>query len=87
MKGKIGSLWERDDIQFTRLLAEIYAIGLTEEQKDDICRSMEIRVEQLDILLERAEKKFQHIKENLVFQTMSPWDTCQCCNHWIEPYG
>lgn len=56
------TLWERDDIQFPRLLAEIAALGLTEHQQRDLAISMDLEVGELDELLGRAQAKFEQIK-------------------------
>lgn len=54
--------WEDNDIQFPRLLAEIYAAGLSAKQEQDICKSMDINKAELYDLLERADNKFEQIK-------------------------
>lgn len=48
-------LWERDSIQFPRLLAEIRAAGLTRNQYHELEASMDLTREEIDQLLERAE--------------------------------
>lgn len=55
--------WHDDAIQFPRLLAEIRAIGLTDEQYQDLATSMDLNQERLDELLERAEIVWERIKE------------------------
>ena len=59
------SVWEDNTIQFTRLLAEINATGLTTEQYQQICDSTDLGVMDIDELLERAEKEFEEIKSLL----------------------
>jgi hypothetical protein len=59
------SVWEDNSIQFTRLLAEINATGLTTEQYQQICDSTDLGVMDIDELLERAEKEFEEIKSLL----------------------
>jgi hypothetical protein len=59
------SVWEDNNIQFTRLLAEINATGLTTEQYQQICDSTDLGVMDIDELLERAEKEFEEIKSLL----------------------
>lgn len=54
--------WERDDVQFPRLLAEIKAAGLTPEQGAAIKASMDITSDQLADLLDRAEESFDAFK-------------------------
>lgn len=60
---KKASLWARDSIQFPRLLAEIYAAGLTAKQERDICASMDITKEELYDLLERADRAWEKQKD------------------------
>ena len=57
--------WQRDDIQFPRLLAEINAMGLTESQKLLLARSMDLDPARIDEVLERAERKFETWKERI----------------------
>lgn len=59
------SVWDDNTIQFTRLLAEINATGLTTEQYQQICDSTDLGVMDIDELLERAEKEFEEIKSLL----------------------
>lgn len=55
--------WDRDDIQFPRLLGEMYAtITFTEEQKKSLCDSMDLDWEEIIELLERADTAWQKIK-------------------------
>jgi len=53
-KGK-ANLWSDDSVQFPRLLAEINACGLSEDQYAAIAESMALTIEQVDELLDRAE--------------------------------
>lgn len=56
-------LWERDDIQFPRLLAEIRAnVEVSEKEWQDICESMDINEVELEQLWNRAGKKWEEIK-------------------------
>jgi len=56
-------LWADDATQFPRLLMEINACGLSEEQYTDIAASMDLSAEQVDELLDRAEKAWdKHLK-------------------------
>ena len=51
-----SSLWERNDIQYPRLIAEILAAGaLTEAVRTLICDSMDLEPEELNQLCTRAE--------------------------------
>jgi hypothetical protein len=56
------SPWETDNVQFPRLLAEINAMGLTAPQYSMLESSMDLTTEQVDELLERAEKRWNEIK-------------------------
>lgn len=58
-------MWKKDNIQFPRLLAELRAYGLTKNQYKFLCGSMDLEKENIDNLLERAETKFQRIKEEV----------------------
>jgi hypothetical protein len=55
--------WENDRIQFPRLLAEIKAVGLTADQSRGLCLSMDITLDELCELLDRAEEEWERIKE------------------------
>jgi hypothetical protein len=57
--------YQTASIQFPRLLAEIYAAGITDEQEATICESMDITPAQLSELLVRAEHAFEKIKAKL----------------------
>lgn len=56
------SLWDVDDVQFPRLLAEIHAVGLKPGQVEGLCVSMDLGAEQLAELFARAEKKWEAAK-------------------------
>ena len=53
------SLWKNDAVQFPRLLAEIRAIGLTQEQYGKLMEEMDLIPTEIDELLERAETEWQ----------------------------
>lgn len=55
--------WERNDLQFPRLLAEIRAAGLTNEQYRQLAESMDLEEGAIDLLLERAETEWERIKK------------------------
>lgn len=57
--------WRSDGIQFPRLLAEIHACGLREDQYEAIAESMDLTVEQIDELLDRATEAFDRMKAAL----------------------
>ena len=56
------ALWVRDDIQFPRLLAEIYGVGLSAKQERDLMKSMDLTREEIYDLLERADKQWEQDK-------------------------
>lgn len=56
-------LWNRDEIQFPRLLSEIMAVGLTEQQWDELLASMDLESDELSELFERAQTAWETIKE------------------------
>jgi hypothetical protein len=59
------SLWESDEIQFPRLLSEIFASGLTSFQYEDLCKSMGLERRDIDELLLRAEAAWEKKKSSL----------------------
>jgi ribosomal protein L13E len=58
-----NALWERDDVQFARLLAEIKAVGLTADQVKCIGVSMDLTTEQVCEIFDRAEEAFEALVE------------------------
>lgn len=56
------STWERDDIQFPRLLAEICAAGIPEELWDTLQVEMGLTSDELAELFDRALVKWDEIK-------------------------
>jgi hypothetical protein len=62
MAKKPLTMWERDNVQFPRLLAEINATGLTTGQYRMLEDSMELTTAEIDELLERAEDRWTRIK-------------------------
>jgi len=62
-----SSLWERNDLQYPRLIAGILAAGtLDERARILICESMDLEPEQLTELLDRAETEWTQIKQSLL---------------------
>lgn len=55
-------MWDNDEIQFTRLVAEINAIGLSQEDKQALCDSMDLEPAELEELFVRAEKNWETFK-------------------------
>lgn len=58
-----GTNWDNDKIQFPRLLEEIRAVGLTEEQYKELERSMDLSKDRIDELFERAMTAWEKIKK------------------------
>lgn len=57
-----GDLWDDNDIQFCRLLAEISMMGLMAEDKQVLCESMDLDLCELESLFIRAENKWEMLK-------------------------
>ena len=58
--------WENNSVQFPRLLAEIRGVGLTVKQEKALCASMDLTPRDIYVLLERADKEWERIKERHV---------------------
>lgn len=76
-------MWDRDDVQFPRLLAEIKAVGLTGKQMDELRDSMDLDSNQIHELLDRAEETFEAVKMQLGFVD----EHCIACNHSFKEDG
>ena len=66
----MNGLLDCNYLQFARLVAEINALGLLNPCNgwtwlDELFESMDITIEQLDIILEAAENEFDNIKDSL----------------------
>lgn len=57
--------WLDNSKQFPRLLAELRAVGLTKEQYKFLQESMDLRRNEIDELLQRAEGAWQRAKSGL----------------------
>lgn len=56
--------WDNDDIQFPRLVSEIYAtVEFNSDQRARLCASMDLEWEQIIEVMERADDVWQKIKE------------------------
>lgn len=62
MGARSRDLWSRDDVQFPRLLAEIKAAGLTNDQLQLLKASMDLSSEAIQELFDRAEESWERIK-------------------------
>lgn len=58
------NLWENNQVQFSRLLAEINSIGLTKEQYQELSESMDLEIEFIDELFDRAIDDWEEHKRN-----------------------
>lgn len=58
--------WANDSVQFVRLLAEINACGLHEDQVAAIADSMEVDEGDIHLLLDRAERQWTKIKDEII---------------------
>jgi hypothetical protein len=58
--------WDDDSIQFPRLLSEILAAGLPEETLEQLSISMDLEKSEILEILERADRRFEEIKEQFV---------------------
>lgn len=68
---KTKPLWEKDALQFPRLLSEMYAtLEFTDQQKRALCESMDLRWEDILELMERADAKWQKIKRRTDSRTL-----------------
>lgn len=64
LRSRLVGPWENDDIQFPRLLDEIAAIGLSDDQLEEICESMDVGRDSINELFTRAERKWDALKAN-----------------------
>lgn len=57
-------LWDRDEIQFPRLLAEMVAIGVPgNDDVKELCESMNLEEVDIAELLDRAQAEWERLKE------------------------
>lgn len=61
----MSNLWENNRVQFIRLISEINAIGLSPEQYQELSESMDLEIEFIDELFDRAEIEWQEHKKYL----------------------
>lgn len=62
-------MWDVDFIQFARLLDELNAIGLSQEQLTALAKNMEVEPKDVKQLLNRAAVRWEEIKPLLVKKT------------------
>lgn len=58
-------MWDNNEIQFTRLLAEISLIDLTDKQNNRLCEMMGLNRKELSQLFQRAILAFDKIKADI----------------------
>jgi hypothetical protein len=62
-------MWDVDYVQFTRLLDEINAVGLTKDQMMALATSMEVKPEEVKQLLNRASARWDDLKPLMIKKT------------------
>lgn len=62
IEGMAEKVWGSDYVQFPRLLSEILGMGLSEEQRNLLCKSMDLEGLELEEILVRADRKWERIK-------------------------
>ena len=55
-------LWENDEVQFARLIAEIAGVDIGEEAWDELLENMNLESDELSELFDRAQMKWEKIK-------------------------
>ncbi len=78
-----SSLWNRNDIQYPRLIAEILAAGaLTKKARKLICESMDLEPDRLTQLFRRAETDWIQIRATVLPTNKAPRTLrCPHCNY------
>jgi hypothetical protein len=56
-------LWKNDNLQFLRLLSELRACGISDEQYKFLTSSADLTPERVDELLDRAETTWEEVKQ------------------------
>jgi len=59
-------VWNDDSVQFPRLLAEINAIGLSEEQYEELGELMDLEASEINELFDRAISVFEYNKKQIL---------------------
>ena len=64
---KNPGFWERDSVQFPRLLAEIWAIGVEHNSllMEELCKAMDLSPQEVDSIFQRADARWEEIKAKL----------------------
>jgi hypothetical protein len=62
--------WENNAIQFSRLIAEMEASGaFTEELSETLCTEMDISMDDLSEIVDRAQKTWDEIKSQTILKS------------------
>ena len=65
MAKKKKTLWDNDNVQFTRLLAEVFMAGVTPQQLNDLSASMDLSKAEILEIFCRAQAAFDKLKAKL----------------------
>jgi hypothetical protein len=58
-----GDSWHNDHLQFARLLSELVAAGApNRKQMAELCESMDLSVENINEILDRAQEAWEDVK-------------------------
>ena len=79
--------WNDSSIQFPRFIAEINAIGLTDEQIRGICESIEITENDISDLFERANNCWEVAKATVIGTKNVYIDCPHCKNSSMEIFS
>lgn len=74
-------LWKRDDIQFPRLLAEIWGVGIGDKESAALLETMDLTEEEVNELFERADREWQFVKAH------GPDEGCSESGNTFSGYG
>lgn len=66
---RIKTMWDVDFVQFARLLDEINAVGLTEDQVKAVATSMEVEPKDVRQIMNRAASRWEDLKPLLLKKT------------------
>lgn len=53
------------NLQYARLISEIFAVGFTQEQMDQLCESMDLTWSEIEEIYQYAEIDFERAKYNI----------------------
>ena len=72
--------WENSHLQFSRLLAEINGVGLSDEQMQGLCEAMDLTEEQINELFDRANVLWE-VEKSLILERKEVYVDCPECNN------